>query len=141
MRHSIRINILSLAVILLWGCTTHPHNATPLPKHEFMRNPQQQVAYEIDTLINHAPTDMGWWGVKIQYPNTGEVIYERNPSKLFMPASNMKLYTTAAALCMLGPQYRYETEFVTSGAVDESGVLQGDLILRGSGDPSWSWLF
>lgn len=106
-----------------------------------MRNAQQQVAFEIDTLLNNAPTDMGWWGVKVQYPNTGEVIYERNSEKLFMPASNMKLYTTAAALCMLGPQYKYATPFVTSGTIDEAGVLKGDLILKGSGDPSWSWRF
>jgi len=140
-RHSTRTSILILTTIILLGCTTNPHNATPLPKYQFMRSPQQQVAFDIDTLLNHAPTDMGWWGVKVQYPNTGEVIYERNPGKLFMPASNMKLYTTAAALWMLGPQYKYVTDFVASGNIDEKGVLQGDLIIKGSGDPSWSWRF
>jgi len=141
LRISTRPTALILITIILMGCTTRPHNATPLPKHQFMRNAQEQVAFQIDTLLNNAPTDMGWWGVKVQYPNTGEVIYERNPGKLFMPASNMKLYTTAAALWMLGPQYKYVTDFVTSGSIDEKGVLQGDLIIKGSGDPSWSWRF
>jgi len=131
-----RPTLLFLVGILLLGCTTSPHNATPLPKHQIMRSAQQQVAFEIDTLLNHAPTDMGWWGVKVQYANTGEVIYERNAEKLFMPASNTKMYTTAAALCLLGPQYRYETDFVTTGKV-ENNILNGDLIIRGSGDPTW----
>ena len=141
MKQFYRTSIFVLISLIINGCTTNPHNATPLPKQAFMRNAQQQVAFQIDTLLNNAPTDMGWWGVKIQYPNTGEVVYERNPQKLFMPASNMKLYTTAAALCMLGPQYKYETDFVASGSIDENGVLEGDLVVRGSGDPSWSWRF
>ncbi len=102
-----------------------------------MRSAQQQAAFEIDTLLNQAPTNMGWWGVKVQYANSPEVIYERNASKMFMPASNMKMYTTAAALCLLGPQYRYKTDFVTNGQVDQ-GILNGDLIVKGSGDPTWS---
>ena len=136
-----RFAILLLIGTVLISCTTNPHNATPLPKQKFMRNAQQQVAFEIDTLLNQAPTEMGWWGVKVQYANSGEVIYERNTAKLFMPASNMKMYTTAAALCLLGPQYKYATDFVSNGTLDETGVLSGDLIVKGSGDPSWSWRF
>lgn len=141
MKFASRIILFAFSTILLISCTTKTPNATPLPKHEFRRSAQQQAAFMIDTLLNQAPTDMGWWGVKIQYANTGELIYERNPTKLFMPASNMKMYTTAAALCLLSPQYRYRTDFVTSGSVDENGILRADLIIRGSGDPSWSWRF
>ncbi len=136
-----RIIILTITNVLLFTCTTNTMISTSVPKQAFLRNAQQQVAYEVDTLLNNAGTEMGWWGAKIQYANTGEVIYERNPGKLFMPASNMKLYTTAAALCLLGPQYRYETDFMTQGIIDEKGVLHGDLIIKGSGDPSWSWRF
>ncbi len=140
MRILARPTLLFLIGIVLLSCTTSPHNATPLPKHQFMRSAHQQVAFEIDTLLNHASTDMGWWGVKIQYANTGDVIYERNSDRMFTPASNMKMYTTAAALCLLGPQYRYATDFVTNGTI-ENGVLNGDLIIRGSGDPTWSRRF
>jgi len=138
---STRFSLLLLMSVVIVSCTTHPHNATPLPKHQFLRSAQQQVAFEIDTLLNHAPTDMGWWGVKVQYANTGEVFYERNNAKMFMPASNEKMYTTAAALCLLGPQYCYATDFVTNGNLDENGIINGDLIIKGSGDPSWSWRF
>lgn len=141
MKHSIyHISLIFMATLLV-GCTTQSPNATALPTHPIMRSAQQRAAYEIDTLLNHAPTDMGWWGVKIEYATTGEVIYERNAGKMFMPASNQKMYTTAAALCLLGPQYRYATDFVTNGSLDQNGVLNGDLIIRGSGDPSWSWRF
>ena len=136
-----RLSIFIFAMAIMIGCTTKSPNATALPKHQFMRSAQQQAAYEIDTLLNHAPTDMGWWGVKVQYAETGEVFYERNAAKMFMPASNEKMYTTSAALCLLGPQYRYATDFVTNGEVDKNGVLDGDLIIKGSGDPSWSWRF
>jgi len=140
-RRITRYTFLFLVGIVVVHCTTQSPNATPLPKAQFIRTPQQQAAFEIDTLLNQAPTTMGWWGVKIQYATTGEVIYERNNAKMFMPASNQKMYTTAAALCLLGPQYRYVTDFVTNGNLDENGVLNGDLIIRGSGDPTWSWRF
>lgn len=136
--HSILLMLFSL---VLMDCTTQSTISTRLPKQALFRSPQQQVAFEIDTLLNAAPTQMGWWGVKVQYANTREVIYERNSNKMFVPASNQKMYTTAAALCLLGPQYRYATDFVTNGKLDEQGVLQGDLIVRGSGDPTWSWRF
>lgn len=136
-------NTLLLIVTLgLMSCATHaPRFATPLPRNELLRSPQQQLAFQVDTLLNNAPTQMGWWGVKIQYANTGELVYERNAQKMFMPASNMKMYTTAAALCLLGPQYRYETGFLHDGEIDGKGVLKGNLIVKGSGDPTWSWRF
>jgi len=133
--------LLVFVGLTFMDCSTQSTNSTRLPRQAFFRSPQQQLAFEVDTLINRASTQMGWWGVKIQYANTGEVIYERNSSKMFVPASNQKMYTTAAALCLLGPQYRYATDFVTNGEVDEQGILQGDLIIRGSGDPTWSWRF
>lgn len=66
---------------------------------------------------------------------TGEVIYEHNADRLMVPASNMKVVTAAAALSVLGPDYRFET--VVSTDAPELGVtLAGDLYVRGTGDPS-----
>jgi len=126
--------------MILAACTVHSPNATMLPRSPLFRNTMQEAAYQIDTLLNHPRTKMAFWGIKVQYAETGDVIYERNARKMFMPASNQKLYTTAAALCLLGPQYRYNTGFFSDGEVRE-GVLQGDLIIKGSGDPTWSWRF
>ncbi len=65
----------------------------------------------------------------------GKTIYQRNSDKLVMPASNMKLFTLAAAVTKLGWDYRYETRIETAGRVD-NGTLSGDLLVIGSGDPT-----
>ncbi|MCL5266738.1 MAG: D-alanyl-D-alanine carboxypeptidase/D-alanyl-D-alanine-endopeptidase [Bacteroidetes bacterium] len=76
-----------------------------------------------------------FWGVKIQSLKTGEIIYRQNENKSFMPASNLKLYTTSAALTRLTPEFRYVTKLETNGTT-EAGVLNGNVYLKGSGDPT-----
>jgi D-alanyl-D-alanine carboxypeptidase/D-alanyl-D-alanine-endopeptidase (penicillin-binding protein 4) len=66
---------------------------------------------------------------------TGKVLYSLNARKLMMPASNMKILTLAAAAETLGWDYRFKTTLETTAPV-ENGVLKGDLIVRGSGDPT-----
>ncbi|HZN35935.1 MAG TPA: D-alanyl-D-alanine carboxypeptidase, partial [Pirellulaceae bacterium] len=66
--------------------------------------------------------------------DTGEVILERSSEKLFAPASTTKLYSTAAALDALGAEYRFHTPVYRRGTVNETGELEGDLILVASGD-------
>jgi serine-type D-Ala-D-Ala carboxypeptidase/endopeptidase (penicillin-binding protein 4) len=75
------------------------------------------------------------WAVEVESLATGEVVYSENPSKLMMPASNMKIVTLAAAAERLGWDFTYETRLVTSAPVVR-GVLEGDLIVVGSGDPT-----
>lgn len=75
------------------------------------------------------------WGVVVRSADTGETIYARNPAKLMMPASNMKIVTTAAAAHVLGWDARFTTTLETNGAID-GDTLRGDLVIRGSGDPT-----
>ena len=75
------------------------------------------------------------WGVLIVDPGRGETLYSRNADKLFMPASNMKLLTGTTALTQLGPDYRWPTTVWARGPV-RNGVLEGDLVVKGQGDPS-----
>jgi D-alanyl-D-alanine carboxypeptidase/D-alanyl-D-alanine-endopeptidase (penicillin-binding protein 4) len=77
----------------------------------------------------------GVWGVEIRSLETGERLFEHDAGKLMMPASNMKILTLAAAAETLGWDYRYTTTLETTGTI-ENGVLRGDLIVRGSGDPT-----
>ena len=67
--------------------------------------------------------------------SSGEVHYARNAERSFIPASVTKLYTTAAVLDQLGPDYRYETRLYADGPVANS-ILQGNLVVRGAGDPT-----
>jgi D-alanyl-D-alanine carboxypeptidase/D-alanyl-D-alanine-endopeptidase (penicillin-binding protein 4) len=76
-------------------------------------------------------------GILVVNPATGDTLFSRNASKLFVPASNEKIITGSIALALLGPDYRYKTAFVTRGAVRDS-TLDGDLIVIGRGDPTVS---
>lgn len=76
-------------------------------------------------------------GILVVNPATGDTLFSRNASKLFMPASNEKIITGSIALTLLGPDYRYKTAFVSRGAVRDS-TLDGDLIVIGRGDPTVS---
>ncbi|MFC0602141.1 D-alanyl-D-alanine carboxypeptidase/D-alanyl-D-alanine endopeptidase [Streptomyces palmae] len=74
-------------------------------------------------------------GVVVADASTGAIRYEHRAADQLMPASNTKLITSAAAMDILGPGYRYRTE-VLSDARRRGSVLEGDLYLRGTGDPN-----
>jgi serine-type D-Ala-D-Ala carboxypeptidase/endopeptidase (penicillin-binding protein 4) len=92
----------------------------------------------VERLVQAAPVDKGEWGLLVVDRVTGETLYEKNADKYFVPASNMKLLTTALALDTLGADYRFRTTIETNGALDADGKLAGDLILVGRGDPNLS---
>jgi D-alanyl-D-alanine carboxypeptidase/D-alanyl-D-alanine-endopeptidase (penicillin-binding protein 4) len=89
-------------------------------------------------LLRMAPSNKGEWGLLISDAQSGETLYEQNADKYFVPASNMKLFTTALALAKLGPEYRFHTTLETHGTVSAAGVLSGDVVLVGRGDPNLS---
>ncbi len=74
-------------------------------------------------------------GIRVDSLRDGKVIYQRNSEKLVMTASNMKLFTMAAAVERLGWDYRWETRLETAGKI-ENGTLAGDLWVIGGGDPT-----
>lgn len=80
----------------------------------------------------------GFWGIEVTSLATGEVLYSQNSDKLFTPASITKLFTTAAALALIGPDYKFRTTVETTGTLDRYGRLNGDLVLVGHGDPNLS---
>jgi len=132
---------LGFVGLLLAACTIQKPHVSPLPRFPALAGHRMRLAYALDTLIEHSGVDMAFWGVSVREAGSDRVIYERNARRLFMPASNMKLYTTAAALCLLGPDFRYATTFYIDGEITPDSVLRGNLIIRGSGDPTWSWRF
>src|SRR5215510_13389362 len=75
-------------------------------------------------------------GIKVVSLDSGRVLFEENAAKLLRPASNMKLYTVAAALDRLSPDYRFVTSVYAPTRPDAAGVVRGDLTIYGRGDPS-----
>jgi D-alanyl-D-alanine carboxypeptidase/D-alanyl-D-alanine-endopeptidase (penicillin-binding protein 4) len=97
-----------------------------------------RFAERAERLVQAAPVDKGEWGLLVVDAVTGDTLYVKNAEKYFVPASNMKLLTTALALDKLGPDYRFRTTVETNGPLDADGKLTGDLILVGRGDPNLS---
>ena len=95
---------------------------------------QPPLSASIEQILDDEAFANAWWAAWIMNLDTGELVYERNAARSFIPASNTKLYTTAAALDQLGPDFRYHTVVYADGPVVD-GVLEGNLIVRGSGDP------
>ena len=83
----------------------------------------------------------GWssaeYGVLVVSLDRGDTLFSVNPDASLAPASNMKLFSTAAALYYLGPDFRFSTYLLGDGEIRD-GVLHGDLLLFGTGDPAIS---
>jgi D-alanyl-D-alanine carboxypeptidase/D-alanyl-D-alanine-endopeptidase (penicillin-binding protein 4) len=78
------------------------------------------------------------WGIRVVSLGNQSVLYQRNATKYFTPASNTKLYSSALALLRLGPDYKFATTVMTT-AVPVNGEIRGDVRLVGGGDPTISW--
>jgi serine-type D-Ala-D-Ala carboxypeptidase/endopeptidase (penicillin-binding protein 4) len=97
-----------------------------------------RFAARVDVALTVEAASKGEWGLLIADAATGDTLYELNADKYFVPASNMKLFTTALALAKLGADYRFHTTLETHGTVSPDGKLSGDLFLVGRGDPNLS---
>lgn len=76
------------------------------------------------------------WALYAEYVDSDKIILDKNSNMSLAPASGLKLFTTAAALELLGENFRFETKLYYSGAIDKNGVLNGNLYIRGGGDPT-----
>ncbi|GJQ62650.1 MAG: peptidase M15 [Melioribacteraceae bacterium] len=94
-----------------------------------------ELISSIDSVFSDDMFSHAFWGAKVVTAADGEVLYQRNADKLFMPASNEKIITTSAALRILGPEFRFLSKMDYSGKI-ENGILTGDLILYSNGDPT-----
>lgn len=120
-------------IVIFYSCVSFPHQKPLLSSKEKLQK-------EIKTLIEDSLISNATIGIYIESLSDGEILFKQNESKLFIPASNQKLYTTAVALQELGPEFRLKTEVYTSGVVKDS-VLNGNLLIRGKADPSISGRF
>src|SRR6476620_2955846 len=94
---------------------------------------QKNLSHRIDSRIDTPPFNRQLWGVALVDEN-GRVLYGRNQDRLFIPASNTKLVVSAVASVLLPPDWKVKTSMYGGPLVN--GVLQGDLVLYGRGDPT-----
>ena len=96
-----------------------------------------QTAFQkqVQSFLNHPDYRNASVGILVSEVETGNTVFELNADKLLIPASVMKVVTSATALKILGPDYRFQTRLGYSGKI-ENGVLKGDLIIIGGGDPA-----
>ena len=99
------------------------------------RRTRDQLAADLDAILADPSLSRALVAVRIDSLATGHTLYARDAGRLVMPASNMKILTVAVAAERLGWDYRYVTTLEAAGTID-AGVLHGDLIVTGSGDPS-----
>lgn len=119
------LRFLICCLLLAGQALAAPHKHVPLKK-------------QIEEILKQPDLSRGYWGIEIASLTSGKTLFALNSDKLFTPASNTKLFTTAAALALIGPEYKFRTTIETSGSLDKYGRLTGDLVLVGRGDPNLS---
>lgn len=125
---------VALATLLAAACapTTAPGSG-PAPQ----RAARAALTHRLDSLVDQPAFQTAEWAVLAVDPSTGDTIYAHNPALLMVPASNMKIVTSSVALTQLGPGFQYRTTFSAHGPIT-NGVLHGDLVVTGRGDPTLS---
>lgn len=98
-------------------------------------NASSALSKKLDVLLADPKLQGGIKGVSVKNAETGESVYSHMSDIRLRPASNMKLLTGAAALEVLGPDYRFQTEVATTGK-QKGSALHGDVYLIGKGDPT-----
>lgn len=94
------------------------------------------LSSRIQQLLERPRWDSSFWGIHIVSLKDGATLFSSNARKRFLPASNIKLLIGAAALDLLGSDFRFETPVFGEGSVDAQGRLLGNLVLAGRGDPN-----
>ncbi|MBI5020176.1 MAG: D-alanyl-D-alanine carboxypeptidase/D-alanyl-D-alanine-endopeptidase [Ignavibacteriales bacterium] len=100
-------------------------------------NMQDSLRSKIDNIINDKSLNVCSIGIEVVDLNREKVLFSLNGDKLFHPASNQKLLTTAAAIELLPSKFQFKTIISTDGTIN-SGLIDGNLIIKGFGDPLFS---
>ncbi len=135
-RLSRRPGLVTLALCVL-ALGARPARSAPEPSAPDPETASvSELATRLDRLLAAPGVQSAFWGVYVMDVGSGAVLYDHYGDKRFMPASNLKLFTTTTALDALSGHHRWQTILFFNGSV-RGDTLVGDLIVRGSGDPSF----
>lgn len=124
--------VVSMALLLLLGaCSTVPK----VESFSALDQSKSGPLPALDQLLADPIMQGSLVSLTVRDADTGATLYQRNGQTRLLPASSLKLMTTAAAMGVLGPDYRFTTRVLTNGTLKD-GRLEGNLYVRGSGDPS-----
>jgi D-alanyl-D-alanine carboxypeptidase/D-alanyl-D-alanine-endopeptidase (penicillin-binding protein 4) len=140
--------LLFVLLVLTSSCSysTQPASVSPLPSESARAEAElppipikldQDLAKNLDQILATPDYSQARWGVAVISLKDGKLIYDHHGDQLFTPASNMKIYTTAVALDLLGGDYRWRTSIYADAEPDASGTIHGDLVLYGRGAPDF----
>lgn len=135
--------ILNLVALLILTINSNAQDTTKIKQDSlpvFSYSTVAELSQQIDDIFNDNSFRNANWGVVIQSLENGEYFYKRNEDKFFVPASNLKLFTSAAGLLLLGSDYRFSTNIFVNG-YQSGSTIYGDLIIQGRGDPTISGRF
>jgi D-alanyl-D-alanine carboxypeptidase/D-alanyl-D-alanine-endopeptidase (penicillin-binding protein 4) len=102
------------------------------------RRGEKAFAKEVAAVTEQGLAARGYWGLEVLSLADKKILFSLNQDKLFTPASNLKLFTTTAALALIGPDYRFMTTVEAAAPADKDGRIAGNLTLVGRGDPNLS---
>lgn len=127
---------LALAILLVSGAASRGVGAGLGRPAPVLRTPgQASLQFDLDRIFGDPILARALVGVRVEALADDRVLYARDDHKLVMPASNMKVLTLAVAAARLGWDFSFETSLEAAGTIAD-GVLHGDLIVVGGGDPS-----
>ncbi len=132
------LRVREVIPLVLLVCLTVPSFAAPKTATNKQAEDNKRLARAIEEILSDSEVARGFWGIDIVSLDSGKPIYSLNQNKLFTPASNTKLFTTAAVLALVGGDYRFKTTIESMGTVDKYGRLNSDLVVVGRGDPNLS---
>lgn len=123
-----------LIIAFVFSCILCLENTWPTPKEGKLEEGINAI------LQKYKPKDTRV-GISIFSISKNKSLYKTNSNKFFVVASNMKLFTTATALVYLGADFEYKTKILYRGNISSDGKLDGDIVIKGSGDPNISGRF
>ena len=123
-RFNVPFFFVSIVLFLLFSITGIDHNG------ETQLNQTLQKLDKTPVLRNAT------WGAYAVYADNGQVLMSHNSERGLAPASGLKAMTTSIALDELGPDFTFKTSLFYSGHIDDKGTLNGNIYIRGGGDPT-----